>query len=368
MIKLSSPNIPESAIEAVGNVLRSGNLVQGEQCKLFENELAEYLDVKHVALVSSGTAALHISLMALDIGPGDAVIVPDFTFPATANAVAMTGATPVMVDVELDTYNISPRAVSELIASWNRPEKLKAIIPVHEFGLPVNMDEISAIAHDHNLFIVEDAACALGATYQNQKAGTIGDLGCFSFHPRKTITTGEGGAIATNSKKLDQRIRALRNHGMVRTPEGMQFVEASTNYRMTDFQAALGRVQMPHLDDWIAKRMSIARDYLDAFAMLESNGVIGLPKIIPEHSLQTFMLVLDGKFYRHLIIDNLKKLGVETNLGAQCLSTLGLYNKRGISSTNASKLSISGLAIPLYEKMTDSDVKKVIESISICLR
>lgn len=370
MIKLSCPNLSEKAIEAVGQVLRSGNLVQGKQCALFEEELAGYLGIKHVALVSSGTAALHVSLMALDIGYGDAVIVPDFTFPATANAVAMTGATPLMVDVEIDTYNISTKAVNELIATWSGPQKLKAIIPVHEFGLPANIDEIMAVAEKHNLYVIEDAACALGATYHNKKAGTFGDLGCFSFHPRKTITTGEGGAIATNDDKLDQRVRALRNHGMLKTSEGMQFVEASTNYRMTDFQAALGRSQLPELNSWLLHRRRLVSEYADQLTGLISMGIVNLPIISNEHSYQTFMILLSNEIDRNQLIQKLKDEGVETNLGAQCLSELNLYAQASIVKGNANKLSNSGLALPLHEKITTEEVayvcgklKKIIEDL-----
>lgn len=363
MIKLSSPNISEEAIHAVEKVLRSGNLVHGEECELFEEELASYLGTKHVALVSSGTAALHVALMALDIGPGDAVLVPNFTFPATANAVAMTGALPVMVDVDIETYNISVELVENILNNWDRREKIRAIIPVHEFGFPADIEKIVVLAKEHNLYVVEDAACALGATVGTKKVGTFGDFGCFSFHPRKTITTGEGGAIATNDDDLAIRIKTLRNHGMIRTSEGMQFVEYSTNYRMTNFQAALGRVQLPNLEAWIRKRRALAAEYVKGLEKLVDKGLISLPVISTSHSYQTFMVLLNSGFERRLLIDKLKQQGVETNLGAQCLSRLEPFKSSAASDTNSRRLAEEGLALPLYETLTLRDIRHICKSL-----
>lgn len=193
MFKLSQPNISEAAIAAVADVLRSGQLVHGQECEAFERELAAYLGCSDVVLVSSGTAALHVALQALDIGAGDAVIVPDFTFPATANVVALTGARPVIVDVVPGTYTLDTVQLERVVQGWEGPERLRAVMPVHEFGCVADMSEINRIAKAHGLAVVEDAACALGARQGEHKAGTLGDVGCFSFHPRKTLTTGEGG-------------------------------------------------------------------------------------------------------------------------------------------------------------------------------
>ncbi len=231
MLKLSQPNISEEAIAAVADVLRSGQLVHGPEGEAFEAELAAYLRCREVVLVSSGTAALHLALMALDVGPGDAVIVPDFTFPATANVIALMGARPVIVDVAPGTYTMDLGQLAELLAGWKGPERLRAVMPVHEFGATVDMDALRALTAPHGLDIVEDAACALGATANGARAGTLGRVGCFSFHPRKTLTTGEGGALATNDAALARRLRRLRNHGMERGPTGLTFFEAAPNYR-----------------------------------------------------------------------------------------------------------------------------------------
>ena len=284
MLKLSHPNISKDAVNAVVAVLCSGKLVQGPECEAFEQELAEYLGCSEVILVSSGTAALHVALLALDIGPGDAVLVPDFTFPATANVVALTGARPVIVDVDFETFTIMPSALEEILVCWKGPERIKAIMPVHEFGCPAKMDAINEIAKKYQLVVVEDAACAIGATFHDQKLGTLGDIGCFSFHPRKILTTGEGGVIVTNRKDLASRMRRLRNHGIDRKEGVVSFVESATNYRMTDFQAALGRHQLPCLDAWICNRRELARCYLKLLAPLECSGLLILPQWNVGHS------------------------------------------------------------------------------------
>ena len=364
MLKLSRPNISEEAIAAVADVLRSGNLVHGPENEAFEQDLARYLGCSDVVLVSSGTAALHVALMALDIGPGDAVLLPDFTFPATGNVINLMGARPVLVDVLPGTYNLDPDALRDVIAQWQGPERLRAIMPVHEFGCPADMAAINAVAQEHGLFVVEDAACALGAEMDGQKAGTLGTVGCFSFHPRKTLTTGEGGAIATNDAKLAARLRRLRNHGMERDARGLTFIESSTNYRLTQFQAVLGRHQLPHLDQWIAKRRSLVEEYV---AGLPGNA-LALPDLSKGHSWQTFMVVLPNGVDRSQVIKLLNAQGIESNLGAQSLSSIGLYGSPDAEVVVGSKLARQGLALPLYEEMSRADVAQVCSAIKQVLQ
>ena len=367
MLKLSQPNISDDAIAAVVEVLRSGQLVHGSECEAFEKELAEYLRCREVILVSSGTAALHVALLALDIGPGDAVIVPDFTFPATAYVVAMVGAKPVIVDVEPETYTLDPVCLKETIRAWQGPERLRAVMPVHEFGCPAAMDEIKQIASAHRLYVVEDAACALGAVYKGQKTGTMGDIGCFSFHPRKTLTTGEGGAISTNNSEFARRLRRLRNHGMERTVQGMQFFEPATNYRLTNFQAALGRKQLPELDGWIKLRGKLASAYIDSLSQLEQKGLIRLPKWVDGHSWQTFMIALNESFDRATVIESLRDSGIESNLGAQSLSAIGIYGIQQSEQVIGPELYACGLALPLFERMSIADVHRVCKTLSAVL-
>ena len=367
MLKLSQPNISEAAIAAVADVLRSGQLVHGHECESFERELAIYLGCREVVLVSSGTAALHVALLALNIGPGDAVIVPDFTFPATANVVAITGARVVIVDVVPGTYTIDPKQLERVVHEWAGPERLCAIMPVHEFGCVADMNEINRIANVHGLAVIEDAACALGAQLGERKAGTMGDLGCFSFHPRKTLTTGEGGAIATDEKDLADRMRRLRNHGMERTPEGMRFFEPSTNYRLTNFQAALARVQLPMLDSWIQMRRELVKAYLSALESLVQRGLLSCPDWVSGHSWQTFMVVLDASLDRSAVIDELRARGIESNLGAQSLKVIGIYGESNTKLIFGPALYDYGLALPLFESMADSDVVKVVDALTFAL-
>jgi perosamine synthetase len=365
LLKLSKPTFSEAAIEDVVSVIRSGQLVHGENCLRFEHDLSRYLDCTDVVVVSSGTAALHLSLLALDIGKGDAVIVPDFSYPATANVIEITGATVVIVDVDPDTYLISPALLDQTISNWSGAEKLKAIMPVHEFGSPADMGSVLSLANGAGLKIIEDAACALGAELGHSKVGTFGDLGCFSFHPRKMLTTGEGGAIATNNPGLARKLRLYRSHGMERSSEGVVFRYPGLNYRLTDFQAALGRSQLPELDSKISSRRKLASRYCESLAPLVASGDLALPVQAPGHSWQTFMAVLSASHDRDAVIQRLKTQGVEAGLGAQSMSSLGIYRDYRSSEPlpGGSLLYRRGLALPFFEQMTDADVRLVVTAL-----
>lgn len=359
MIKLSQPTIPEAAIERVSEILRSGQLVHGAECESFEQELADFLGVKHALVVSNGTAALHLALLALNIGVGDAVIVPDFTFAATANIVEMTGAKAIIVDVDIETYNMDSELLESCIQSWSGPEKLKAIMPVLEFGNPHGLKKYREIANKYSLALIEDAACALGAKEQDVMVGTVGDMGCFSFHPRKTLTTGEGGALVTNNEQLYEKAKLLRSHGMIRGEFGIEFKCIGLNYRLTNFQAAIGRAILPKLNGWIERRRKLADIYKDALAPLEQQGLIRLPKIVEGHSVQTYMIILSEQFNRTEIMKALKDAGIESSLGAQSMSELKLFNHANniVSEYNAGPdLYKNGLALPLHEHLDKESI------------
>lgn len=369
MLRLSLPHIDEAAIAAVGAVLRSGQLVHGTQGNAFEAELQAWLGCRHAVLVSSGTAALHLALLALDIGPGDAVLVPDFTFPATANVVLLTGARPVLVDVDPRRYCVMPQAVEAVIAAWRGPETLRAVMPVHEFGHPVDMTALRAIAARHDLLMIEDAACAIGASDGGAKVGTLGDIGCFSLHPRKTLTTGEGGILTTNDGAIAQRLCRLRSHGVELGPAGMVFQEAGFNYRLTDFQSALGRAQLPQLAGWIESRRTLATAYREALAPLESAGRLTLPADHPGHSWQTFMVVCADGIDRASVIRAMAAQSIEANLGAQCVSAqppFAEYAPVG-GSPNAQRLFRQGLALPFCEQYGAADVALVSAALAAAL-
>lgn len=366
MLRLSVPDISQDDIDRAVEVIRSGFLVSGRNVQALEEALARYIGVKHAILVSSGTAALHIGLLAMGIGPGDAVLVPDFTFPASANTVEVVGATALLCDVEADTYNISLSALEETIAACRDAHRIKAVMPVHEFGAPADLDAIYALARSRGWRVIEDAACALGTAYKGGMLGSMGDIACFSLHPRKALTTGEGGVITTNDDAFARKARLLLNHGMDRTPEGIAFVEAGLNYRLTDFQAALGLGQLESFPQWMRIRRDLVRTY---FELLGDCPGIRLPRAVPGHSWQTFMVVLDERVSRKSMIEALRARDIEANLGAYALHAQPYYANKyarqwsGQDFSCAQRLHTHGLAIPFHHGLSKDDMAYVAQSL-----
>jgi len=252
MIRLTIPSIEEDDLQVAREALASGFLVQGARVAEFEKSIALYVGVKHVVAVSSCTAALHLSLLALDVRAGDLVLVTTYSWPATANVIELCGAQPVFVDIQPDTFNMDPGLLAgtlgKLMATAETARRVKAILPVHTFGQMSDITAIIEVAGKYGIPVIEDAACALGAKWEGRNAGSWGVMGCFSFHPRKAITTGEGGAITTNDDGLARKLRALRNHGLDPEASSSDFIMPGFNYRMTEFQAAFGTSQMKKLD------------------------------------------------------------------------------------------------------------------------
>ncbi len=255
-IPLSSPDISEAEIEAVVAVLRTSRLSLGPVTEQFEAAVADYVSLPHAVAVSSGTAGLHLCIRALDIGEGDEVIVPSFTFIAAANAIRYERATPVFVDIDPVTLNIDPRKIEEAITPRTR-----GILAVHTFGVPADMTAILEIAHRHGLLVIEDACEAIGAEYQGCRVGSMGSAGVFAFYPNKQITTGEGGVVVTRDERLAQRIRALRNQGRYESDDWFQHTELGYNYRISDINCALGLAQMRRLEEILQKRAQVASVY-----------------------------------------------------------------------------------------------------------
>lgn len=352
---LMIPNITEPDISAVTAVLRSGMLTQGEQVGLLEETVSSTTKVDESIAVSNGTASLHLALIALGVGPGDEVIVPAFSYIATANVVELVGAIPIFVDIDLSTFTMDYTKIESVITN-----KTKAIIPVHEFGLAADISKICEIAIRHDVFVIEDAACALGAMENNIHVGSFGDLGSFSFHPRKSITSGEGGIITTKSRKLASICRSLRNHGIDSdNKKSMEFIVAGFNYRLTDIQAAMLNSQLTRLNEMLEVKNYLANIYLNE---LNDDSCI-LPSI-PEnknHTWQTFHIILDESISQKNFIADLKNKGIGTNYGAQCIPEQTFYkNKYGFDCKvlfpNAYRAYKSGLAIPLYFGLTDTDI------------
>lgn len=360
-IYLSRPKLSEKDIEAVVDVLRSGNLVQGDRVFELENAINEFISSGFSSAVSNGTASLHLSLVALGIGPGDEVIIPAFSYIATANSIEVTGARPVFVDICLDTFNLDVGKLEAAITP-----NTKCIMPVHEFGLCADMKAIKKLAEKHDLCIVEDAACAIGAKIDDQFAGTFGQFGSFSLHPRKSITAGEGGIVTTSDPELDQKIKTLRNHGIKPNNYPMEFVEAGFNYRLTDFQAALVTSQLNRISDILEYKRSLAHIYIEELLVCD----LKLP-YTPEgftHSWQTFHVVCEDRDTRDSLMAYLKEHQIFTNYGAQCIPEMTYYQKKYKSNSseifpNAYTAYTCGLALPLGENHSLSDIQKVSKKI-----
>ena len=371
-VQIALPAVGEEEWQALREPLLSGWLTQGPKVAAFEKAFAERHGVRHALATTSCTTALHLIVRALDVGPGDEVIVPALTWVATANAVVYCGATPVLADVEPDTFNLDPEQVARRVTPRTR-----AVIAVHLFGLCADVDAIRSAAPD--AVLIEDSACAAGASYRGRWAGGLGRAAAFSFHPRKAITTGEGGMVTTDDDALAARVEALRNHGASVSEEKRHagprpyvmadFDVLGFNYRMTDLQGALGLVQLGKLDDLVAERQRWASYYegeLRDIPWLET------PRV-PEgygHAWQSYVLRIDearAPRSRDAIMEALQEAGVATRPGTHALHTLGVYrDMQGHApddfpnARDGERLTIS---IPLHNRMVEADYAWVVKSL-----
>lgn len=332
----------------------------GKYIELFEKRFAEYIGAKHALSCCNGTVALHLALLALGIGPGDEVIVPTLTYVATANTVKYTGATPVFADSESDTWNIDPEKIDELVT-----DRTKAIIPVPLYGHPCDMDAIIGIANKHNLYVVEDAAEALGSEYKGRKCGSIGDISTFSFYGNKTITTGEGGMVVTNDDAVAKKVRLLKGQGM--DPDKRYwFPVLGYNYRMTNIEAAIGLAQLENVDSFVSKRMEIARWYHEN---LKDIPGITLPveKDYAVHSFWMYSILIEEKYGmgRDAVINFLATNGVETRPFFYPMHVMPIYeDKQSTHLKTATSIAATGINLPMYYDLKFDDVK----FIARCLR
>ena len=365
-IWLARPQTDEAEIDEIRAVMQSGYLTQGPKVAEFEGLVAMRIGASHTFATTSATTALHLTLAALGIGPGDEVLVPDFTFPATANVVVQQGATPVLVDIDLATFAMHPADLARKVTP-----RARAVMPVHPFGLPADMDPIVEVAAAGGLAVIEDAACALGAEYRGRAAGCIGMAGCFSFHPRKSITTGEGGMIATSDDALADRIRLLRSHGGIRQGGRFVFEDAGFNYRLSDILAAVGVAQMRKLDEMLRSRRMVAALYDQALA-----GVAGLaiPTCPPgrTHTYQSYVVLLDTQIDRDAVIAQLASAGIETTLGTYALHAQPFFARSfGCSPgdvPNSYRAFVSSLALPLHAGIGSEQVDEVVEVLKAAIR
>lgn len=372
MIRLVIPSIEKEDLETVCEVLKSGYLTQGSYVRDFEEAIADYVKTKHVVAVSSCTAALHLSLLSLGIKTGDLVVVTTYSWIATANVIELCGAQPVFVDICPDTFNMDPNHLETVLKNSRktikRSKQLKAIIPVHTFGQAANMPEIIGVSEQYGIPVVEDAACALGASIRGCQAGNWGIMGCFSFHPRKAITTGEGGAVATKDKSLADRIRALRNHGQDATSKNNHFIIPGFNYRMTDFQAAMGIRQLHKLDRIIATRRRLAENYNS----LLSKTPVTAPNIFngTGHIYQSYVILLPAqlKRRRNSMIDYMRRQGIEASIGTLHIPMTNYFqNRYGYKSGDfpvTDDVFARSISLPMYENLTEANQIQVVKTLS----
>lgn len=360
-ISLARPYFDEREAEAARRVLASGWVVQGPEVEAFEAEIAQRHAASHCVAVSSGTAALHVCYLALGIGPGDAVFIPSFAWPSAANMAKLIGAQPVFIDVLPGTFNLDPQDLGRRIEDCLREGKSKprAVVPVHEFGLSADMDRVLSVAARFGLEVIEDAACAFGACYNGKPVGTFGKLGIFSFHPRKSITTGEGGAIVTNDARLAQLCRQWRNHGQDATGGQREFVLPGLNYRLTEIQAAIGRVQLEKFPHILQKRRALAQEYGRNLGQIP--GLL-LPDQDPDHTWQTFMAVLGPGVDRSSIIARLKAQGIEAGPGSVA-GHLGRHFQPQPALPVSEELHHQGLALPLHAGLSLDEIHRSLNAL-----
>jgi len=357
-IPLSRPDITESDIDAVVRVLRGSQLSLGPKLVEFEDRFAAYIGVPHAVALSSGTAGLHLSLQVLGIGEGDEVILPSFTFIAAANAVLYQRAKPVFADIDPVTLNLTADSIARVITPRTR-----AILLVHTFGYPADLDPILALARQHNLRVVEDACEAIGAEYRDRKVGGFGDAGVFSFYPNKAITTGEGGVVVTSDRKLARTIGALRNQGRMDDDGWLEHSLLGYNYRLPDINCALGIAQLERIESILARREAVAHRYNEKLKLY--------PDIVPPE-----MTVIDGRISwfvfvvrlsarlqrddRDRVIQALTKEGIGCRPYFAPIHLQPLYSRYADGHLPVTEdVAFRTLALPFFNKLTDDEIEQV---------
>jgi dTDP-4-amino-4,6-dideoxygalactose transaminase len=381
-VPIARTSLTETEIQSVLAPLRNGWLVQGPKVREFEEKWSAFTGAQHSIAVTSCTTALHLSLAALGFGPGDEAIVPAFTWVATANVVEHLGGKIVFCDIDLQTFNLDVAELAKKITP-----RTKAILPVHLFGLPAEMQAINQLAKQHGLWVVEDAACGFGSQYHGKHVGTLGDAGCFSFHPRKAITTGEGGMITTNNKELAEKLRRLRDHGAAVTDLQRHMgarpylladhPDAGYNQRMTDIQAALGSAQMDRADEIVIERRRLAARYDEAFVSLSwlrvpvhvaslKHGYQSYPCLFAPETVTTESIPRINAA-RNAWMDKLQQVGISTRPATHAVHMLSFYREkfslRPNDFPNAWAANDCSISLPLFHGMTDTEQAFVIEQV-----
>lgn len=365
-IPLIKPYLPPETKERVWEVLESGYLTEGPVTQKFETALKEYIGCNHAIAVTSCTTGLEIALRALNIGPEDEVIVPDYTYPATADAVAIVGATIVLVDVSPQTMLMDYDAMEAAIT-----DRTKAIIPVSIFGNPLDHNRLAAIKNKYGLYIIEDAACSIGAEFQGRKIGNQADISVFSLHPRKFITTGEGGLITTDNDQWAEWMQSYKHFGMTTNSARSDtvFTRIGTNYKLSNILAAVGLAQMHHIDDLLARRIALAQNYK---RMLKHVEGVSLPEITTQakHSYQSYCIFVD---IRDQVLSTLREWSIEVQIG-----TYALHKHPAFAPTNTCLVrgEMRGstyafehcLTLPLYHELTFDDQSYIVDMLKQTLK
>jgi perosamine synthetase len=346
VVRLAWPDVGEEELAEIREVLESGQLTRGETVAEFEALLAAAAGTEHAVAVSSGTAALHVAVLALGIGSGDEVLVPAYTFPATANVVALAGATPVLVDVDPVTMNLDPADAARRVTG-----RTKAVRAVDLFGRPARMEELP------ELTVLEDAAGALGATHRERPCGSLGKLACFSFHPRKIVATGEGGAVTTDDAELAERARSLRHHGWSPSASYDDMPQPGFNYRLSDVLCALGIPQLRRLEELLVAHERVGAGYAERLS--------GLDAVLPEadpgdrHGWQAYVIQVDR---RDEVMAGLRARGIQCQIGTYALHRLGAYRDQG-PFPGADAAFERALALPFHTRLTEAELDRVAQAL-----
>lgn len=372
-IPIAKPYLGEDEKRLISEVIESGWISQGPRVAEFEKKFAEYVGAKYAVATTSCTTAMHAALSVSGIGSGDEVIVPSLSFIATANAVVHCGATPVFVDIDAETCNMDAAKIEKAIT-----QKTKAIMPVHQMGLPAEIDGIQKIAERHGLKIIEDAACAIGSAYRGKKIGGHGNAACFSFHPRKVITTGEGGIITTDNEDFAVRVKRFRHHGMSISDIERHasdeviiesYPEIGYNYRMTDIQAAMGIVQLGKLQIILEKRREHAMRYDKALRRIHCIRVPSVPSYI-EHNYQSYWIELldNAPVSRDVFMKKLLEKGIATRRGIMAIHLEKCYSEYRVFLPETERITKNTVLLPIYPSMTGEEQNYVIQCINEVLQ
>lgn len=367
-IPITKPYFGEEEKQIVSEVIDSGWVSQGPRVVEFEERFAEYVGAKYAVATTSCTTALHAALAVSGIGPGDEVIVPSLSFIATANSVIHAGATPVFVDIDPETCNITAETIEKAITG-----KTRAVMPVHQMGLPVDLDPITNLCKKHGLILIEDAACAVGSEYKGKRIGGHSNIACFSFHPRKIITTGEGGMITTDNPDIAERLRRFRHHGMSVSDFERHaahkviietYPEIGSNYRMTDIQAAMGIVQLEKLPFIMERRREIAEFYNKELSKISCIKVPRIPGYA-YHNYQSYWVELLGSIpvSRDVLMERLLEKGIATRRGIMAIHLEECYFRYKVHLPKTEKITKNTILLPIYPSMTEEEQKYVVTCI-----